>query len=56
MGRVTGACSICGKISTDVYRCSICGGVVCSGCFMKDVNVCKKCVRKGLWVERQGAE
>jgi|YelNatPaOPRAMG01_1025707.scaffolds.fasta_scaffold731197_2 hypothetical protein len=56
MGKVTGVCTICGKAGTEVYRCGICGAVVCADCFVKDINACKKCVRKGLWVESGKSE
>ncbi|MFQ6129232.1 MAG: hypothetical protein ACE5OT_00265 [Candidatus Hadarchaeaceae archaeon] len=56
MGRVTGVCVICERTSVDVYRCGICGATVCSRCFMQDINVCRRCLRRGLWVSDRGAE
>ncbi|MEM2874499.1 MAG: hypothetical protein QW567_00520 [Candidatus Hadarchaeales archaeon] len=56
MGKVAGACSLCGRVGTEVYRCGICGAVACAECFLKDIKACKKCVRKGLWVESSKRE
>ncbi|MCJ7720292.1 MAG: hypothetical protein MUO36_02370 [Candidatus Hadarchaeum sp.] len=54
MGKVATVCAICGRVTIDVYRCGICGETVCSSCFARDVNVCARCMRRGLWVGDRG--
>jgi hypothetical protein len=50
MSRVTGTCLLCGRTTTDLFTCGICGGSVCSRCYVRDVGACKQCLRRGLWV------
>lgn len=56
MGKIAGTCDICGRTSYDVYRCGICGSTVCSRDFSRDINVCNRCLRRGLWVGDKGPE
>ncbi len=56
MGRIAGTCAICGRTSYDVFRCSLCGATVCERDFSRDINVCNRCLRKGLWVSDKGPE
>lgn len=50
MGKITGTCSVCGKTGVEVFKCRVCGEVACLRCFMNDINVCTRCLRRGLWV------
>ncbi|MEA1904461.1 MAG: orotate phosphoribosyltransferase [Candidatus Hadarchaeota archaeon] len=50
MGRLTATCSMCGRTTTEIFVCGICGAQVCSRCYVHDVGACKQCLRRGLWV------
>ncbi|MEM2289014.1 MAG: hypothetical protein QXW77_04240 [Candidatus Hadarchaeales archaeon] len=51
MGKLVETCEACGKSASNLQRCKICGKMVCSTCFLSDINTCQGCVRKGLWIE-----
>jgi len=54
MGRLASTCVICGRTGVDIHTCGVCGATVCARCFMPDVGVCVRCMRKGLWVSDRG--
>ncbi|TDA32026.1 MAG: orotate phosphoribosyltransferase [Hadesarchaea archaeon] len=56
MGRLTGSCSLCGRSTSELHRCKICGAAVCPRCYSEEAGACKKCLSKGLWVEEEEEE
>lgn len=56
MGKVAGTCAICGRTTVDIRTCGVCKAAVCSRCFVQDIGVCARCLRRGLWVSDSGPE
>ncbi|MDI6820272.1 MAG: hypothetical protein QMC89_05150 [Candidatus Hodarchaeaceae archaeon] len=54
MGEIASTCAICGRTTVDIRTCRVCGVTVCSRCFLPDIGVCAKCMRRGLWVSDRG--
>ncbi|WP_406671437.1 hypothetical protein V7O67_07335 [Methanolobus sp. ZRKC4] len=52
-----GICSICGSVS-NLNTCSLCGRLVCNGCYDHSRNVCVQCssgvTLSGTSAERSG--
>lgn len=56
MGRLTETCELCGGTTSELRRCQVCGKAVCPRCYSQESGMCKKCLSKGLWVEREEEE
>ncbi|RLJ06479.1 MAG: orotate phosphoribosyltransferase [Candidatus Aenigmatarchaeota archaeon] len=43
---VSGICSICGKATSHIYTCSLCGAMVCADDYVPELKLCRICASK----------
>lgn len=44
--KLSGICSLCGKMSSSPSTCMLCGAIVGDCCFRPAVGICKVCAQK----------